>query len=531
MRVLLVYPNIDCPIGVNHGLSMISGVLKEAGHETRLVHVNEKLFEVPSPERLIEIARDYDPGVIGFSVMSQQYAWACDAADALRAAGVDVPTVVGGVHCTMVPEAVVAEGHFDVVAVGEAELAFRELVDRIERGDDVRDVPNMRFPARSRFNRNLTSIDNPVGAFPDLAAIAPNDYALFDMERIIRSKNGWLGLLTSRGCPYKCTYCFNQEIVDRYVEDGAAQTSKEYLRHYPVPRILEEIRSLKARHPEIEHLIFDDDLFTLDRAYVREFSQAYKASGIGLPYVVNAHVQVFDEEMAFQLADSGCRIVKYGLESGSARVRKEVLYRFMSNERILRAFRAAQSYGLHTCAFMMFGLPTETRAELLETLRLTAETEMGRFRWAIFFPFPGTAGHRISEELDLIDHERMQGLGNYFDGTCLKFDDETALFIDKLSRVAHWWVNAYSSWEGCAERYQPLVDEVESWDRATFERERPTLRQRDRELSEQLLREGVRHYSLRFTHVMAVDSAYVLAERERIQNRPLYVPVGYTLDD
>ena len=52
MRVLLVYPNIDSPIGVNHGLSMISGVLREAGHETRLVHVNEKLFDVPTPEQL-----------------------------------------------------------------------------------------------------------------------------------------------------------------------------------------------------------------------------------------------------------------------------------------------------------------------------------------------------------------------------------------------------------------------------------------------------------------------------------------------
>ena len=341
MRVLLIYPNLDCPIGVNHGLSMISGVLKAAGHETRLIHVNDKLFDVPTPEQLVERVRAYDPGVIGFSVMTQQYAWAVEAAAALRVACPEIPTVVGGVHCTMVPDEATAEGHF-----GEGELAFRELVDRLERGQEILSTPNMRFPARSRFNRNLTPINNPVDSFPDLADIAPNDYELFDMERIVASKNGWFGVLTSRGCPYKCTYCFNKEIVDRYVEDGAAKGAKDYLRHYPVPRIMEELRGLVTRYPDINTILLDDDLFTLNRTFVRDFCEAYKASGIGRPFVLNAHVQVFDDEMAFMLADAGCRIVKYGLESGSQRLRKEVLWRYMKNETMKTAFWATQNYGI-----------------------------------------------------------------------------------------------------------------------------------------------------------------------------------------
>lgn len=530
MRVLLIYPNLDCPIGVNHGLSMISGVLRAAGHDTRLLHVNEKLWDVPTPEQLVERVRDYAPDVIGFSVMTQQYAWAVQAAQTLREACPEIPTVVGGVHCTMVPDEVTAEGHFDAVCVGEGELAFREFVDRLARGEEVSTTPNMRFPARSRFNPRLTPLVNAVAAFPDLADIAPNHYELFDMERIVSSKNGWFGVLTSRGCPYKCTYCFNKEIVDRYVEDGAAKGPKEYLRHYPVPRIVDELRGLTERYPAIETLILDDDLFTLNRAFVDDFCAAYKASGIGRPFVVNAHVQVFDDAMAFTLADAGCRIVKFGLESGSARLRKEVLWRFMKNDTMKKAFWAAQRYGIHTSAFVMFGLPTETREELLETLTLCAEIGMGRFRWALFFPFPGTAGHRISADLGLIDEERAAGLGNYFDGTCLKFEPEFDLFLRKLGRVCHWWVNARSDW-GCAPYYQPLVEEIESWDEATFERLKPTLLDRDRALSEELLRKNIRHYSIRYTHVMAVDSEFVLAERERLRNQPEYVPVGYTLDD
>lgn len=530
MRVLLVYPNIDCPIGVNHGLSIISGVLKAAGHETALVHVNEKLFDVPDEDQLLRRVRAYGPGLVGFSVMTQQYAWARQMAGALRAALPDLPRVVGGVHCTMVPDEVGADPVWDAVAVGEAENAFRELVDLVERGADPTRTPCFRFPPRTRWNAGERAIVNPVAPFPDLAALAPNDYELFDMPRITRSKNGWQGVLTSRGCPYTCTYCFNKEVVDRYKEDGAAKTGKEFLRHYPVGRIIDELRHLKRAYPATSTFIFDDDLFTLDRARVKELCAAYKAADLGLPFVVNAHVQAFDEEMAFHLADAGCTIVKFGLESGSRRVRKEVLWRHMSNERIKTAFAAAHRYGLHTSAFVMFGLPTETKAEMHETLRLIAETELGRFRWAMFFPFPGTAGHRIATQLGVVDEAAMASQGNYFEGTCLRWDEPTGLFLEQLGRISHWWVNAYSPWP-CAPIYKELVAEVEGWDRAAWEKNRPELHRRDRELSEKLLGQGVRHYSLRYTHVMGVDSDFVLAERKKLKAEPQYVPVGYTLDD
>src|SRR5947209_18315169 len=119
---------------------MISGVLKEAGHETKLIHVNEKLFDVPSPDQLVKEIEAYKPGLIGFSVMTQQYPWSIQAADAIRKRFPEIPTVIGGVHVTMVPEDVTREGHFDFVAVGEAEYALLELVNRLEKGGDLTKV-------------------------------------------------------------------------------------------------------------------------------------------------------------------------------------------------------------------------------------------------------------------------------------------------------------------------------------------------------------------------------------------------------
>lgn len=528
MRVLFIYPSIDCPPGINHGIADLSGVLKAHGHETGLIHVCEGLWPIPTMEELVARVRDFRPDLVAHSVMSQQYAWSVEAANRIREA-IGVPQVVGGVHCTMVPEEVVEDAHFEYVCVGEGEYSLLELVERMEKGGDLSTVPNMRIPAR--FSPTGESVSNPVGPFPDLATLPEQDFELFDLDHIVRVKKGWMGMLTSRGCPYKCTYCFNKEIVDRYMEDGGAKKAKEYLRHFPLDRVIREIRELKERHPGITTLIFDDDLFTLNRQYVAEFAKAYKEAGIGLPYVVNAHVQQFNSDMARQLKESGCMIVKYGLESGSSEIRSKVLWRFMTNDQIERAFAAAHEQDLHTSAFVMFGLPFETRDHIFETIELCARVKMGRFRWAVFFPFPGTAGYRIADENDLIDREKMARLGNYFDGSCLRFGPEHDLFLDKLSRVFHWYVNAASDWPS-AGIYRKLVDEVESWDRDRFERRKAALHERDRELSEELLSKGIPHYSIRYSHVMAVNSEFVAWERRELalQGSRGPGPLTYTLD-
>ncbi len=524
MKVLFVYPSIDCPPGVSHGIASLSAVLKRAGHETSLVHVCEHLWPIPSNAEIVEQIREYQPGIIGFSVMSQQYDWSCELARDIRAAGITTPMCIGGVHCTMVPEQVTESGLWDYVAVGEAEYPFLDLVNRLERGEDTSSVANMRI-----YRPGGKSIKNCVGPFPDLATLPDMDWDVFEMERILQVKKGWLSLLTSRGCPYKCTYCFNKEIVDQYLEDGGVKNAKEYLRHYPIERVLEEIRILKSRHPGVNTIIFDDDLFTLNKSYVLEFCDAYKKSELGIPFVVNAHVQVFNDEIASALKEAGCMIVKYGLESGSDKIRREVLWRYMTNSTIERAFAAAHKFDLHTSAFIMFGLPHEGRAEVLETLALCSRIKMGRFRWALFFPFPGTAGYTIASQNNLIDFEKMNRLGNYFDGTCLKFGGDHDVWLEKVSKACHWWVNALSDWPS-APIYQKLVDEIESLTWEEWQERKKTILQEDRDLSEELLEKGIPHYSIRYSHVMGVHSDFVLAERERLRRFAEVQQLSYTLD-
>jgi len=507
MRVLFVYPNLNAEEGFNHGIAALSGCLQARGHQTGLINLNEALGPVPTDEQVVEQVRRLDPDLVAFSVMTQQYAYAVRLARAINRAMPALPLAIGGVHTMMCTQQVKNERLWDFIGIGECDEALPELADHLAAGDRAAlDVPN--FSVRLPDGRYK---DNPLGRYPPLDTLPEKHYEIFDLRTLLARKNGWQSVLTSRGCPYRCSYCFNREMCDRYYREGG-QPRKAYLRHYAADTVIRQIQRLREKHPEITTIIFDDDLFTLDQEYCIDLLRRYTHAGIDLPFVINAHVQSFSEAVAQALANAPCRIVKFGLESGSDRLRRAVLDRHMSNEKIAWAFELCHKHGLHTSAFVMFGLPYETPQMMHETIELCARIRPGRMRWAIFFPFPGTKSHTICQLGNLIDYRRMRALDNYFVASCLRFDPPTDLLIRKLQRTFHWRVNALLDQPASAE-YRRLVDEVDAMDADQWDRHSAAILEQDRQLSDSLLQQGRRHYSIRYTEVMAVDSDYVLAEQ------------------
>lgn len=521
MRVLFVYPNLNAEEGFNHGIADLSGALRARGHVTGLLNINEALYEIPSDDGVVEIVRAWQPYLVAFSVMSQQYKYALRLARRIREVLPRLPLAVGGVHTIMCTEEVKRDGLWDFIGVGECDEALPALLDALAAGRSPADVPNFCIRLSDGSYRQ-----NVLGPYPRLESLPPKDYDIFDLSHMVGRKNGWQSLLTSRGCPYRCTYCFNHEVTDRYLDDGG-HSRRSYLRHYPVQPMIAEIKGLLERHPYIETFIFDDDLFTLQKEYCCEFVKAYTDAGIATPFVLNAHVQAMSEPIAKALADSPCMILKFGVESGSERLRRLVLDRNMSNAAIVEAFELCHAYGLHTSAFLMFGLPYETREMMDETIDLMARVKPGRMRWAIFFPFPGTKSYTICKLGDLIDYRKMDAMDNFFCASCLRFDSATDLYIRKLQRTFHWHVNARAGLP-LSTAYQKLISDVDAMSAAEWQASADGILGRDREISNAYLaavRPGDataaaanKHYSIRYTEVMAVDSDFVLAEKGDYKN-------------
>jgi len=500
MKVLFIYPNVNAQIGFNYGLAYLSAVLKQHGHQTRLINLNEKLGPVPSVDEIVDEVRRYDPGLVGFSIVTNQYPLAEKIATALKNV-TDVPIVCGGVHVSMVPEKVMASGVFDYACVGEGEGALLELVEQLEKGGPTGDIANI----WARHDGNI--VPNKVRPFAELEGLPVKDYDLSDFQHMIDAKNGWVGVMAGRGCPFRCTYCFNHKMVKRYREEtGLSGRELNYVRHHPAEDVVAEMEELLGRYENISMFIFDDDIFTLDTEYLAEFSSLY-CRRVNRPFVCNAHVHFFDDERAKLLAGCGCRIVKFGLESGSPRVRCEIMRKPMTNDQIAAAFEVAHRAGLHTSAFVMFGLPTETIDEMNETIDLLAAIRPGRFRWSLFFPYEGTEAYDISVRTGCLNRDKMNALTNFMDESCLDFGDEQNLFIEKVKHCLPWFVNSRID-RPAQQAYAPLVDGVLAADAESWQSLRCHVLQHDRMLSSFLSASGAEHYAFKYNEFTAVNSQW-----------------------
>ena len=533
MRVLFVYPNLYTQMGFNHGLASLSAMLRAAGHETRLVNLNENLPPVPTDEELFDTVRDWGAGLIGFSCLTMQYPEALRLARFLRSrareAGVSLPPlVVGGIHPTMVPEAVMGDGVWDHVGVGECEEALLALVEATERGETPDDLANFyswRGGVRPAHLDEVVGepvpeelwVKNRVGEFPDLARVPMPDYELFDTQRILDQKHGWFGLMTSRGCPYRCTYCLNHKIVDRYHDELERPVSRLGFFRYRTPQeMVDEIRYVLEHYDNVGTFILDDDLFTMNTEHAIAFANAYRDAGFDVPWVVNSHVKRLDPRVAKALVEGGCRILKLGIESGSERVRREVLKRFMSDEDILETIASGEENHLHTSGFVMVGLPSETREERWATVDLLARSGIGRFRTSLFYPFPGTEGHEQAVAGGYLSEQSAKAsLTDFTESSCLDFGEEENLFVEKIAMCMPWFVNARMARfreAPASARYGPLVDELLELDREAWEAFKPTIRTRDEALSSAARDAGELHYAIRYNAFMGVRSDYFLAE-------------------
>jgi tRNA A37 methylthiotransferase MiaB len=332
-----------------------------------------------------------------------------------------------------------------------------------------------------------------------------------DFQRLIDAKNGWVGLMTSRGCPFSCTYCFNHVMVNTYKHELQCSFKEiNYIRRFPVEQVIDEIKYLQDHYRNITTYIFDDDIFTFDKSYVEDFCRAYKKV-TDVPFVVNAHVGFFDERRARLLAEANCRIIKFGIESGSPKIRGSILNRHMTNESIVQAIKTVRDFKMHSSIFLIIGFPHETSDDVYETIKLTAKALPGRFRWTFFFPFPGTKAYQISEEGHFIDFEKMERLKNFTDECCLDFGPGQNLLLKKIGRIMPWFVNAHSDLP-VAGFYREQIHKLLDMDDTRWQEVSPALYEKDKEYSRQFSQQGLSHYAIKYNRFMGVISDYFLNE-------------------
>ena len=208
------------------------------------------------------------------------------------------------------------------------------------------------------------------------------------------SRRGTVHMTTQRGCPFPCTYCAARMYNELYDATG-----EEYGRRRSHDNVLAELAELRAQG-RLGYVIFLDDTFTIHHPWVKEFCRVYGAE-VGAPFSLHARVETVSEELLHMLAAAGCKQITYGVESGSERVRREVMRRPVTNQRFRDVFRWTREAGILLTANFMLGLPGETRDDLSQTLDLAEELDVLDFGYFVFYPYPGTQLFRVCMERGL----------------------------------------------------------------------------------------------------------------------------------
>jgi radical SAM superfamily enzyme YgiQ (UPF0313 family) len=344
------------------GAAAVGAYVRARGH-------GAALLRIPADQPLPEAARAVlasAPDLVGLSLACRQWPRAKALAAALRELS-DVPVLAGGLLPTFAPAEVLAAPGIDYACIGQGEEPTARLLDALAQGER----PRSGIPG-------LATREEPAPALPpDLDPGALPFWA----RDLCAEGNGVVHVGTRRGCPFSCSYCAAGALKALH---GPAWGLRR-----PPGHVLAELRSL-ARCGDLNYVLFVDDTFTLDRDWLAEFLPAYAAQ-FGLGFSVHSRPDTLDEALARDLARAGCRHVVLGLESGSERVRREVMCRPMAEATIRRAAAAVREAGLTLTLNAMYGLPGETPAEAAQTLALAEDLDPHDVGHFAFHPYPGTA--------------------------------------------------------------------------------------------------------------------------------------------
>lgn len=360
------------------GPGFIASYLRRHGHRVSFLRVSVDM----DTRDVIGHIEQLEPDLLGLSLTSRQWLRGRELVSGIRRR-IDVPVVAGGLHPTFSPEQVLASPGFDYVCLGEGEAAMLDLIESLEGGSER--------PGQGASPRVIPNMWVQGGARPPLRPpFEPMDELPFIARDLLDEQPGVVHMTTQRGCPFPCTYCAARMYNQLYKDTG------EYGRRRSHRNVLEELHGL-GRNGKLAYVIFLDDTFTIHHPWVREFCRRY-GSEVGVPFSLHARVETVNRELLRTLAEAGCRQITYGIESGSERIRREVMRRPVTNQRFIDVFRWTRDAGIPVTANYMLGLPGETRDDLQATLDLARELDVLDFGYFVFYPYPGTHLFQICRE-------------------------------------------------------------------------------------------------------------------------------------
>ncbi len=345
---------------------LLAAYLKERGHKVFIIFclgaVSKKMASAA-----LEFVKASDVGLIGISLVTDDFEKAKLLTDVIKQ-DVKVPIIWGGAHPSIRPDECLK--YADMVCQGEGEEALAELCESIDKKQNRLDIKNIVFKKDGQTIRNdIRCLTEDLDALP-FEDVEIKDHLVLTEEGIKPFGEDFLrgqySIMCSRGCPFSCSYCYNNERRRKYSNKG------KYLRERSIESVLEELVKVKRRFPSLKLVNFwDDNFFSRDEKQLAAFAEGYRRL-INLPFFCLANPSNVSEEKIKLLKSAGLFKMQIGVQTGSERVNFKVYHRPILNKNVIQLAFLLKKYKITPVYDIIFNNPYEAKEDLKETIKLLA---------------------------------------------------------------------------------------------------------------------------------------------------------------
>lgn len=416
MKVLLIRPPYsadtrslaklaDFPLG----LAYIGAVLEKEGHQVAVLDALIEGFDHEralgnnliryglSDDELRKRISAFAPDVAGISCLfSTQADNAHNVCRLVKEINRNIATVLGGTHPSVMPAETLRDENVDFVVIGEGEYVLRDLLKQLECKADHAALDGLAFRTggkivinpKTEFIKNLDDLPDPARhLFPMEKYFDPQKF------HVLPRATPAATMLSSRGCPARCTFCSIHPVWGRRCRVRSAEN------------VLDEIGRLVDEYGAKE-IQFIDDNMTLDRNRMSAICAGLKARFPRLKWLaIGSAIWTLDEEILAGMAASGCYRIYLPVESGDQEVLARIVKKPLPLDRIPRLVKRIKSLGMEACGFFIVGFPGETPEQARRTLRYARQLNLDDHYVYYATPYPGTEMYDICKRNGYLDGE------------------------------------------------------------------------------------------------------------------------------
>lgn len=389
-QVYLVSPTLQSNVQEQHknntygiGLAYLHAVIEKAGFSIKTECYNNSDSEFGEKAFTEEFSR-LMPEYLLVQMFTMNRVSGFQTIRIARQLKPDVKIIVGGIHATILYDQLLQNFDIDYIVIGEGEITIVELLNALDAGNNINTIKGIAYKR-----------DGSVVVNPERELLADLDSLPFPKHELFITPDREMAcILTSRGCPFKCTFCCLHSV------------SKRKYRVRSVENIVEEIEYIRSTFKNINHIQIPDDTFTLNQQRAIDFCNGIIRRNIKMRFTCVARIKPASKELFDLMEKAGFTDIGFGLETGSEKLLKDI-HKSITTDDVVRTFEMLKDSKINVTTFLIVGFPGETHETVNETIRLVKRLQKIKYYEfkgvARLWVYPNTEVYQMMKDAGRID--------------------------------------------------------------------------------------------------------------------------------